>query len=421
MQILIALTILVTLALLGSSKRFYAWRRSRLGAALTTGGWMFVLLGVIVGEHGVGLASPKDLLAVQPLIHFCLGWVGLMIGLQADRRLPKALPAPIRWLTIADWLASLIVFTGLAAGVLFAMGGSGWGVGAVAGLLGVVGVGWAADARSLRYEGGSSEQLSQTIRAVSGLGAILAVVAYGLMIKSFEIDGEGAVVGWSANNALFGSAVSIGIGLGMGMIGKWLTGLAGKGVSEFLVVLLGLTALLSGAAATMGYSPVFVALWAGALICNLPGKSLDPMKRVIIEAEQPIAMILMLVAGVLLDPRIGAAGWLLVGLLVIARALTKGAIGRWGVAPSLKKTPSRAALSVLSRQSPLAIALATGFAISAYGRESSGTPLNGGQVVMIVVAVGLIVQVWALIRGPRSPVVTRSAADSTAPPEDTQP
>lgn len=421
MQILIALTILVTLALLGSSKRFYAWRRSRLGAALTTGGWLFVLLGVIVGEHVLGLASPEELLTVQPLIHFCLGWVGLMIGLQADRRLPKALPAPVRWITITDWLASIIVFTGVAAGVLFAMGGSGWGVGAVAGLLGVVGVGWAADARSLRYDKGSTEQLSQTIRAVSGLGAILAVVAYGLMIKSFKIDSGGAVVGWSANNALFGSAVSVAIGLGMGMIGKWLTGVAGKGTSEFLVVLLGLTALLSGAAATMGYSPVFVALWAGALICNLPGKSLDPMKRVLIEAEQPIAMALMLVAGVLLDPRIGVTGWLLVAVLVIARALTKGAIGRWGVARSLKEPPSRAALSVLTRQSPLAIALATGFAISAYGRDASGTPLDGGQVVMVVVTVGLIVQVWALIRGPRAPVATRGSADSEEPTEDTQP
>lgn len=420
MKILIALTLLVTLALLGSSKRFYSWRRTRLGAALTTGGWLFVLFGVLLGEHGAGLASPDQLLAVQPLIHFCLGWVGLMIGLQADRRLPKALPAPVRWVTIVDWLVSIVVFTAVAAGVLFAMGGGGWGTGAVAGLMGMVAIGWPADARSVRHEGGSGEQLTRMIRAVSGLGAILAVIAYGLMIKSFEIDAAGTITGWSANNALFGSGVSLGIGLGMGMMGSWLMRVAGTGRSEFLVVLLGLTAMLSGAAATMGYSPIFVALWAGALICNIPGKALDPLKRVLIEAEQPIAMALMLVAGVLLDPRIGAVGWSLVAAIVITRALTKAAIGWWGIAKALETKPSGHVVSQLARQSPLAIALATGYAISAYGQPESGAPLTGGQVVMVVVTVGLIVQVWALIQGPRDAGTAAAAKVDTEPDEPTK-
>jgi len=408
MRLLIGLTILVTLALLASSQRFYRFRRTRLGAALTTGGWLMVAIGFAIGPYGAKLLLPQQLMEVEPLILFCLGWVGLMVGLQAHRTLPRAVPGGVFALVGVDLLLSVGLLGAVGLGVMVVLDVPWTLAMPVCLLLGVMGSGWSAEVRSLQRRVNDPANVMSTIRAGAGLSSLAAVVAFGLLFKSYEYN-PATGVNWSAQAMAVGLFVSVMIGLAMGLVGQWLMALAGRGEGEFLVVLLGVVVFTAGAAATLGYSALLVAALAGAVVVNMPGKPLQKFQRVIVDAEQPVAMALMLVAGVLADPRLGAVGVALIVALVLVRSGVKY-IMRTVIRRYKDLNRPTPALLGLIRQNPLAIAMAAGYAISPAG-QSPTAPITGGQLMMIVIVMGLLAETFALIfRGP-----DHEAADPEAP------
>ena len=95
MQTLIGLAILVLLAFVASSRRFWSLRRYPAGAVWLTGGFLAVLTGLLLGPHGPipgGMFSRPQIDLLSPLTYFCLGWVGMIVGLQAHRRLQHMVP-----------------------------------------------------------------------------------------------------------------------------------------------------------------------------------------------------------------------------------------------------------------------------------------------------------------------------------------
>ncbi|MHC4995082.1 MAG: hypothetical protein ACYTGQ_08525, partial [Planctomycetota bacterium] len=316
MQILMSLALLVVLALGASSKRFWRLRRTRVGAVLTTGGWLMLGVGMLLGPYGVALVRLDEWVVIDPLVLICLGWVGVMVGLGADRNLPRMLPSVVKAMVAWDALVSVLLIGAAVWWVIESQGGaegvggvveagSGWEAWPLAVLLGVCSISWSAEGRSLAREGGDAEnRMMQVLRAGSGATGMLALLFYVLGMGWFVIDGGmviGSGVAWSLE-----MGVSILMALVLGWLGLFLMGLAGRGDGELLVVLLGLVTLVAGAAATMGDSPLFVSLLVGSVLVNGPQKEkgLTRLKRVILEAEQPVAMVLMLAAGLLADPSV---------------------------------------------------------------------------------------------------------------------
>ncbi len=390
LRILIGLALLVTLALVGSSRLLWSWRRSALGATLTTGGWIAVGIGMIVGPHALKLVDAAHVDVLRPLILFCLGWVGLMVGLQLRGDIPRLLPKHTIRGAVIDALASIAALGGAAFAVLwFVFGESSVAPCVVlAVVLGAAGVGWSAETRSLASHQPALARPAAVLRAVSGLASVGAIVAFGLMTMAIR-HGDGGALALAGDALGLGLAVSVVAALVCGLLGYWLMNLAGRGHGEFLVVLLGLVAFAAGAAATMAVSALFVGMVVGIVIVNLPGQTLTRFQRVIVDAEQPIGMALMLTAGVVADPTMGWRAWVMVGALLVARLLVKTLLGPklvTAVEPSARRT------SVMVgplRQAPLAVALATAYAIG--GHEAATHPLlPGGQLVMIVIALGLV-------------------------------
>jgi hypothetical protein len=258
-------------------------------------------------------------------------------------------------------------------------------VGVFAGVLGACAVGWSAELRSLV---GSEQHRGPAgrVRAVAGLTSALAIAAYGVVFMLIE---HGATFGISLLPLGVGLVVSLLTAVVVGLLGAWLMPLARKSQSSFLVVLLGLVAFAAGVAATLGYSPLLVAMLTGALLVNLPGSALTRLRRVVVDAEQPVAMALMLTAGVIADPRLGAGWWVAIGVILTARLLVKLPLGLastriGGGGPASAGPLPFAAM----RQAPLAIALAVGYAISGHAGVTDAV-IDGGKLVMVVILVGL--------------------------------
>ncbi|MDX1564383.1 MAG: hypothetical protein R3236_03205, partial [Phycisphaeraceae bacterium] len=268
-------------------------------------------------------------------------------------------------------------------------------------LFGVAAVGWSPEIRSLRA-GSSLEQPAalRYVRAVAGIGSILALGVYGLLLGLEKFQGVSAV------HMVQQLLVALVIGLSMGVMGMWLMRLIGRGRAEFILVLVALVSLIVGAAMSLGSSPLFVALLSGAVVVNLPHPALDKFKRVILEAEQPVAMALMLMAGLMVDPRIGFDGLMIVGALVFMRAAVKLGVIRRSARQSVGLDPKQPILVGFMRQSPLAMALAVAYAVTvadlpeAIGRstQSVAPPLSGGKVLAIMVLIGLISEAWPFVQ-----------------------
>lgn len=396
LRILIGLALLVTLALVGSSRWLWSWRRSALGATLTTGGWIAVGIGMVVGPHALKLVDAAHVDVLRPLILFCLGWVGLMVGLQLRGDIPKLLPKHTIRGSLLDALLSVAVLGGVAFVVLRYV----LDIDAVAPavvlsvVLGACGVGWSAETRSLSSHRANLARPAAVLRAISGLASVGAIAVFGLM--SMAIRHDNSLIAITPGALGVGLAVSVVTALVCGLLGYWMMNLAGHGQGEFLVVLLGLVAFAAGAAATMAVSALFVGMVIGIVIVNLPGSALKRFQRVIVDAEQPIGMALMLTAGVVADPTMGWRAWALVGALLVGRLLVKGMITPTligAVEPAARRT------SVMVgplRQAPLAIALATAYAIGGH-EAATGKLLPGGQLVMVVIALGLLSDLTPMI------------------------
>jgi len=402
LRLLLGLAALVALALLASHRRWWGWRRAPLGAALTTGGYLAVALGLLLGPHAIKLVDHGHIATLRPLVLFCLGWVGLLIGLQLRRDLPKLLPPRATPIALADAMLSVAVVGG-AAFAAFALAHSHARapdpnagqppvrlaeMGVVAAVVGAAAIGWSAELRSLL---GAEQQRGPAglIRAVAGLASALAILAYGVAFMLME---HGATFGISLLPLAVGMLVSLLIANVVGLLGLWLMPLARNSDSAFLVVLLGLVSFAAGAAGTLGYSPLLVAMLVGALVVNLPGSALTRLRRVVIDAEQPVAMALMLTAGVIADPNLSPPAALLIAAAVIARLIVKLPLGR-RCAPAAP--PHLRPLTFApTRQAPLAIALAVGYAISEHA-DATDAVVSGGQLVMAVVLIGLASDILA--------------------------
>jgi hypothetical protein len=394
----------------------YAIRRTRLGAAITGGGWVLMAIGFALGPFGGQLIMPDDLTVLQPLALFCLGWVGLIVGLQLHRRLPSLLPPAVQKITLLDAVLSVAVIGGAAWAAIGGLTGGWWNALPPSMLLAIASIGWSPETRSLRTSS-SLSSAAALVQACGGLSGITAVLAYGLFIASLQLNGEGEpdTLVFSATRMGVGVGIAVLTGLTMGLLGKWLMTLAGRDAGEFLIVLLGLVTFTAGAAVVMGYSPLFAALLTGIVVVNLPGPALEKFKRVIMDAEQPMAMTLMALAGLLLDPFIGWSGLMLLLVLVIVRISLK----QMAIRPMLRRigeitTPSTALAGML-RQSPIAIPLGLGFAISPFGRTGEGLA-DGPQLLAVLVAVALISDVWALMQATRG----RAASSTTGGEEATR-
>ncbi len=387
MRMLLAIAALVALSLVLSSKWFMPWRRHPVGAMLVNGGWLVVLLGMFVGPHVLGLIGQEDQNIIRPLALFGLGWVGLMIGLQGHRRVLTGLPWQVSTLALVDALASLLLTAGLAMIVIHWLAPApqrplGY---VVATLLGVCVMGWSPELRSLGQRWTQAKGMSVLLRGVSGLSGMFALLCWGLLLMLMQ-PGDSDTISLTA--LAWGLATSLLVALTAALLSLWLMRVAIK-EAQRMVVLLGLVAFVAGAAAVLGYSPLFVAMIWGLVTINLPQQQLGRFEKAISKAEQPVAMMLMISAGVLLDPWLGLVGCVLLLAMLVGRAAVKLGVDRPLLQKAVKDAQQEALLIGPIRQSPVALAVALGFVISAHA-DDLGLPLTAARTLSVVVLAGLL-------------------------------
>ncbi|MFU8830424.1 MAG: hypothetical protein ACNA8P_13455, partial [Phycisphaerales bacterium] len=175
-------------------------------------------------------------------------------------------------------------------------------------------------------------------------------------------------------------------------------GLAGKDRGHQLVVFLGIVVFVAGIATQLDLPPVFASMLTGIVLVNLGGSSVTGFEKFIFKAEFTVATMFALLAGILLDPRIGLHGLAIAVVIACVRIVVKPNFLRWLIRRVHDDTkggelPGRSPLYLgTARQSPILLALAVGMVLL----EPSGF----NQRLLAVVALsGLLSEFLPIIAG----------------------
>ncbi|RMH23543.1 MAG: hypothetical protein D6693_11305, partial [Planctomycetota bacterium] len=310
MRPLIGIALLIVLAVVATSPRFLRLRRATLVGALVSGGWLGVGAGALIGPDALGIVAPGDAARAAPILTIGLGWVGLMIGLQLRADILRQVPRAVYQMQLADAGLTLVVIGGGAAMIArFVLGFDPAQALLVAAVLAASGLGWAAETRSLRLGASAPPELVLALRAGAGLSAPIAVTFFGVVVAMAQ-PGAGLITAGLRIVALGAVAAAL------GLVARFSLRRAGDSRPDFLAILLGVVALITGAAVELRVSPLLASMMAGVVIANLAGAELRKFERVILEAEHVVAVLYAIVAGALLDLNVSSGYLALAGAII---------------------------------------------------------------------------------------------------------
>jgi Kef-type K+ transport system membrane component KefB len=387
MNPLIGVLVLVLLGLLGARFSFNEARAPLGPRLLVSSGTHFIFLGFLLGSNVFGLLTARVLDQLYPFMALGLGWIGLLFGIQLDRRQLAFFPPVFLAVTLIQGIVAFALFLFVALGIGWSLANAPeleialFAAAATACVSTPAGV--AVISRSFLVRGPIS-RLTFFIASVDAVVGIAALqVAYALRHPSAR--GPAGPGGWEW------IAVALAAGIVFGVFFLWLTR-PKPSREELTLFLLGLVVFAAGAALYLGVSPLFVTMIAGAVIANM-SPSRRRVFRILQMWEKPVYVILLILAGALLR----FPTWLILPLAVgyiVLRMLAKFAGGWLAVRVTSHGFQPPASLGLgLVPQGGISLAMVISITLTYGALETAGIPLVDvlfSTVVLAVVASELI-------------------------------
>ncbi len=325
MRQLLCLAMLILLAFGGSRLHRRKSNPSWLDHFFATG-FIFCLAGFLVGPLGLAVIDGSVQSELTPFVIFSLGWVGFLVGMQADLTLLRQVPG--------RYFGFMLMESGLTisavALVLFFVFRSVGVTGPPLLLLSLLG-GACAGASSQSVpafaKGMSRSKKALFLQVVTGLDDYPTMTA-AIILFAFASQEGAAFPPWLAGIWV---GVTLSLGVGFGFLFYLLLRTKAK-FDETMAVCLGVTILSSGAAAYLHLAVPGIGFVAGFVVANIPIARKQTFYNFLTAAERPIVFFMFLMAGVYLP--IPRPWWLIplavyVGVRVITKILTGKIFVRW--------------------------------------------------------------------------------------------
>ncbi|MEN9796958.1 MAG: hypothetical protein RL653_654 [Pseudomonadota bacterium] len=301
-QLILALGLVGLLAVLGGQARLLRLRRALGLEQLLAGGFLFLPLGMVLSEAGLGLLDRHIVRSLDALVTLGLGVLGLLLGLRMEPGRISAAHQRLRTAAAVETLTTLVLVAGPLYYALTEMGACGpddaLGAAALLGCVAAISSGHVFRAASA--EAGGTEN---DVGEVADAGTVLAVVAAGVLIAAFSpVKGLGPLERVLAVFAI-GS---------VGGLSAWLLASETEEDSLRTALLLGVVLVTAGTAAHLALPPVATTLMAGMVLANLPGTLGVELRRSLAFLEPPLTVLLTVIAGASLR----VPTWVTAGLLV---------------------------------------------------------------------------------------------------------
>ncbi len=358
-QVVIGFALLVVIALFGY-RRSFTRLHIPLGARyIYLTGTEFILVGVALGGQLMGLLDASAIRSLSPLFSLCLGFVGLIFGVQLDVSKLRRFP----WRHSIMVLVQALVTMALVFFPCWALMRHVFGPEGHVQALGAFVLAATASCTGLTTLSLLSNDLGlgrtpfvDLLRYIASLDSVVGLVGLGVAFALMHTDAEiGGHVG-AGLLAILGSAV-------MGLLGGLLLHLVTErhcSDEELTVFVMGVVFLTSGLAAFFKLSPLFVCMVAGAFVANLRGAR-DRIFFQLSRLEHPFYVVMLILAGAMWNVSthwvwIFAAVYL---LLRVAGKVLGGYLAVRAVGEPIR-SPGRLGLALLS-QGGMAVAMVINF------------------------------------------------------------
>lgn len=406
MNVIVGFIVILLLGFLTSRLALFRDSFTRGFPVLILAGTEYLLIGAFLGPRFAGILDAESLRQLSPVLSLGLGWIGLLIGMQFDRKITRQIGRPL-WLTglfasaavfaaafaaacwIQEWLLNP---AGLSAVELdpipeetheryrlgFCLAAASCGVVSTYTVLALYKRG-----RDARGEAIRSLQLLSDLRspmAILLMGSLYCVfhvsnwgvfenpaaghpiaVAPGIE-KPVELKDAGMLSQAVWVRPMMGGAwwllLTVILGTSLGWLLHYLTSEKLRG-SEMLLVLAGSVIFSSGLASSMHLSPLFVNFLMGLTLTNLPNFARGRVSNWLTEHEKPFFVVFMIITGAIW-PHFSWNVLLAATVYCVARAagLFAGVWLGFAIFWPDSKTPMRKLGAGMLPQGGLAIALA---------------------------------------------------------------
>ena len=288
---------------------------------LTAPVMLFIPLGVLLGQNVLGIISANALAHLDIVISVGLATLGVFIGIAAGREGKQ----PTRLLA-ASTIEAGITIAVVSAAVLVLLGI--WSMPIELPMLVVaLALGVCASASAAPSVEAGDAAVRIVAARVADLDDVMPILLGGFVLS---------LAGDRTESPFAATALTVGVGLATGLCG-WLLVERSEG-AERGVFVLGALALLAGAPAYLGLSPLLGGMAAGFFWVIAPGQCDVIVARELRKVQHPLIVLLLIIAGARLLPSL--AGVWLFAPYVVFRFAGK-VLGGWtasrlapGVAPS---------------------------------------------------------------------------------------
>jgi hypothetical protein len=263
---------------------------------------LFIPLGVLLGPKALDLVSYEALAHLDIIISIALATLGVFIGIAAGREVQHS-----RRLLMAATLEAGITILVVMGALVFLL--RTWALPLDMPIaLAALALAVCASASAAPPAETGDTGVGQIAGRVADLDDVMPILLGGFVL---------ALANPAGASPLVSATQTIGIGLAVG-VGGWLL-VERTGGAERAVFVLGTVALLGGAPAYLGMSPLLCGMAAGLLWVAAPGQSDAVIAHELRKVQHPIVVLLLLTAGATLEPTT-AGVWLLAPYVVFRSA-----------------------------------------------------------------------------------------------------
>jgi len=294
-KVIIGFVLLVIIALFGY-RRTFTKVHIPLGARyIYLTGTEFILVGVALGGQFIGVLDAPALRSLTPLYSLCLGFMGLIFGIQLEFNKLKRLPWRYDLIVVIQALVTMaVVFFPCWILMKYVFGTEGhpqvlgaFVLAATASCTGLTTL--ALLSRDLKLR---KTPFIELLQYISSLDAIVGLVGVGI---AFSLMHTHSPFGSHAGAGILAVGISFAIGLTTGFLLHLITQ-HHCSEEELGVFIIGMVLFAAGLAEYFMLSPLFVCLVTGIVMANVKGAK-DRVFYLLARLEHPFYLIMLILAG----------------------------------------------------------------------------------------------------------------------------
>jgi len=296
--------------------------RKSLFSGIIISGIPYILFGVLLGPRIFNFLSPEIINSLKPLISLALGWVGLLLGIQFRWRNIRRFPVNYFLFTSLQSLISFFIIFLILFGALWYLSPANFTNRLEAAIV-LAAIGSITAPLTLAriiIEHKAKGRLTHFLQFISSIDDVWGITIIGIAMAIFHPYKNGIVDGvWQW------ILLSLVLSISLGFLFRYLLQVRFNQQEIFLLVL-GLVIFTSGIGFYLKLSPIFLNMIVGMTLAQFRRES-EKVIRVILMAEKPIYLLLLVFAGSLWNYQF-LTEILLIIIFIIGRFLGKYA-GGW--------------------------------------------------------------------------------------------